>query len=100
MSLDTKFLEALFGEDELGVVVRAQIHIEARVNALLEILVPFPKKLPRLRFEQMLNLACALGLRDTSISAIKELGNIRNQFAHQLDTRLTAGMVDRMLKGL
>jgi hypothetical protein len=44
MSLDTKFQEALFGEDELGVVVRAQIHIEARVNALLEILVPFPKK--------------------------------------------------------
>ncbi len=100
MSLDTKFQEALFGEDELGVVVRAQIHIEARVNALLEILVPFPKKLPRLRFEQMLNLACALGLRDTSISAIKELGNIRNRFGHQLDTRLTAGMVERILEGL
>jgi hypothetical protein len=48
----------------------------------------------------MINLACALGLRDTSISAIKELGNIRNRFGHQLDTRLTAGMVDCILEGL
>jgi hypothetical protein len=100
MSLNAEFQKALFGEDELGAVVRAHIHIEAQVNTLLSVLVPFPNRLPRLRFEQMLNLACALGLRDDSIVAFKELGNIRNQFGHQLNTRLTTGMVEKMIKGL
>jgi len=100
MNLDAQFQEALFGEDELGAVVRAQIHIEARVNQLLEVLSPFPEKLPHLRFDQMLKLACALGLKEDSIVAFKELGNIRNRFGHQLNTRLTAGMIEKILNGL
>lgn len=100
MDLEKKFLDALFGEDELGVVIRAHIHIEARVYTLLESLIPFPGKLPKLRFDQVLNLVCALGLRDTFIGGIKELGNIRNRFGHQLDTKLTAGRVENILDNM
>lgn len=36
---EAAFVGALFGEDELGVVLRAHIHIEAKLVELLELLV-------------------------------------------------------------
>ena len=59
------FVGALFGEDELGVVVRAHIHIEAKLLELLELMVADPKHLERmdLDFGQRVNLAVALGLK-------------------------------------
>ena len=45
------FLQALFGEDELGVMVRVHIHIEAMVRELLERLVPHPSALQKLRLD-------------------------------------------------
>ena len=100
IGLEKAFLDALFGEDELGAVIRAHIHIESRVHELLKLLVPYSDMLPRLRFEQSIKLACALGLQDSSIGAIKELGNIRNKFGHQLDTKLTSGMVDKIFENM
>jgi hypothetical protein len=45
---DAAFFGVLFGEDELGVVVRAHIHIEAKLLELLELLVPAPTYLERM----------------------------------------------------
>lgn len=90
--IDPAFLEALFGEDELGVVVRAHIHIEASLNQFIDVVTPFPKLLPRLRYEQKVNLACAMGLVEESGPPLKKLGDIRNAFGHRVDTRLTAEM--------
>jgi len=90
-----RFYEALVGEDELGVVVRAHIHIEAGVNALLDQLVPYPDHLPSLEYKRRVLLACALGLKESLLLPLQELGNIRNLFGHQIDTKLTAGMVDK-----
>ena len=42
---EAAFVCALFGEDELGVVVRAHIHIEAKLRELLELVVADPKYL-------------------------------------------------------
>jgi hypothetical protein len=97
---DNKFIVALRGEDELGVVVRAHIHIEAGVNALLDVAVPHPPLLPRLRYEQRLRLACALGLAERCFKPLKILGDIRNQFGHKLDTKLTDGMVTELYEAL
>ncbi|MGH7965648.1 MAG: hypothetical protein ACRERD_28175 [Candidatus Binatia bacterium] len=96
LSLDASFLEALFGEDELGAVVRAHIHIEAQVNSLLDLMVPYPAHLPRLRYEQNARLVCALGLAEESFAPLKVLGDIRNRFSHKLDTKLTDGMVKEL----
>jgi hypothetical protein len=90
------FLEALLSEDELGVVVRAHIHIEARLNELVENLVLRPALLPRLRYEQRARLACALGLVEEIFQPLKILGDIRNQFSHKLDTKLTPAMVQAL----
>lgn len=87
--IDPDFLSILFGEDELGMVVRAHIHVEAALNQLLDVLAPFPDHLPRLRYEQRVNLACALGLAHECAPPLKKLGDIRNSFGHSVDTTLT-----------
>ncbi len=91
--IDPAFLKALFGEDELGVVVRAHIHIEAGLRQFIDVVTPFPKLLPNLRYEQRVCLACALGLAKEYGPPLRKLGNIRNKFGHHVDTRLTADMV-------
>ena len=95
---DDQFFDSLRGEDELGAVVRAHIHIEARLNQVVEALTPHPKHLPNLRYEQRLRLAVALGLNDQILAPLKILGDIRNEFGHRLDTKLTQGMVDKLFK--
>ncbi len=96
-SIRPEFLNALFGEDDLGVVVRTHLHIESAVNALLDILIPIPKELPRLRYEQKLKLCCSMGMDKTLFQPLKELGDLRNLFAHNIDTKLTQGYLDRLL---
>lgn len=92
---DDAFLDALMGEDVLGAVVRAHIHIEARLSELLVTLTPFPEHLPKnLRFEQKARLAVALGLVDGALVPLIQLGNIRNAFAHRIDADLTENMVN------
>jgi hypothetical protein len=93
---DDVFFASLRGEDQLGAVVRAHIHIEARLNQLLEALTPHPKHLPNLRDEQRLRLAVALGLNENILAPLKILGDIRNTFGHRLDVTLTSEMVDRL----
>jgi len=93
---DDQFLDSLRGEDELGAVVRAHIHIEARLSQVLEALTPHPKHLPNLRYEQRLRLAVALGLNEQILAPLKILGEIRNDFGHRLEVKLTQGMVDKL----
>jgi hypothetical protein len=90
---DDTFIPALLGEDALGVVVRAHIHIEARINALLDTMVAHPSLLPHLRYEQRVRLACALGLDDRWFKQLKLLGDLRNRFGHNINTELTESMV-------
>jgi len=61
-SSEDTFVGILFGEDDLGVVVRAHIHVEAKLVELLALLVSDPPYLERmdLDFGQRVNLAVAL----------------------------------------
>lgn len=94
--IDEQFHKHLTTEDELGVVVRAHIHIEASVNDFLEHVVPFPDLMPRLQYETKLRLACALGLRQDRFAALKLLGDIRNLFGHKLDAVLTDAKINEL----
>jgi len=95
-AIDDVFFNSIRGEDQLGAVVRAHIHIEARLSQLLEALTPDPKHLPNLRYEQRLRLAVALGLSASILAPLKILGEIRNAFGHRLDVTLTTNMVDQL----
>ena len=57
------FFKALSGEDELGVVIRAHIYLEARLLELLGLLVKDEDHLRKLNLEysQCVDLAVALG---------------------------------------
>ena len=95
---DDVFFDSLRGEDPLGAVVRAHIHIEARLSQVLEALTLHPSHLPNLRYEQRIKLAVALGLAERILLPLKILGDIRNAFGHRLDVTLTHDMVDKLLE--
>lgn len=95
---EAAFIGVLFGEDDLGVVIRAHIHIEAKLLELLELLVTDPKYLERmdLDFGQRVNLAVALGLKPEHAPALTALGTLRNAFAHRLDAELSEDRVNNL----
>ncbi len=93
-NVDPSFYQHLIAEDELGMVVRAHIHIEASIIDFLRQVVPIPKLLPRLAYEAKLRLACALGLDQDYFEALKVLGDIRNGFGHNIEARLTEQAVN------
>lgn len=94
--IDEAFFMHLNSEDELGVVVRAHIHIEASLNAFVDARVPYPDRLPRLPYEGRLRLACALGLMHSHFDALKVLADIRNSFGHRVDAKLTDGKLKEL----
>jgi hypothetical protein len=96
LASDDQFFQALRAEDPLGAVVRAHIHIEARLNQVLDALVMYPEHLPNLRFEQRARLAVSLGLDERILAPLNKLGHIRNAFAHRLDVTLTDAMVNEL----
>lgn len=87
---EDNFLEVLNGEDDLGAVIRAHIHIEAHLNTLIESNFRSPGYLSKLDLEyhQKVKLALACGLSPDFESPLNVLGTIRNNFAHKLDTSL------------
>ena len=60
------FYRSLVGENDLGVVVRAHIHIEHEIKVFIERKVSRPQELdlPRMTYAACVRLALALGLRD------------------------------------
>jgi len=91
-----KFFQALSGEDELGVVIRAHVHIEATLTQLIEKRVPFPEHLPNLNYERRLQLACALGLKVEHLASLQFLGVLRNRFAHRPNVGLDGAAVNEL----
>jgi hypothetical protein len=83
--------KALMGEDELGVVLRAHFYVEAAVEKLITVMVRHPRQLPKLRYEQKAKLACAIGLDVSVFQPLKELGDLRNSFGHQIGAKITLG---------
>jgi hypothetical protein len=99
---DAAFFGVLSGEDELGVVVRAHIHIEAKLLELLELLAPEPTYLERMNldFAQRVNLAVVLGLEAEHAPPLSALGKLRNFFAHRLDAHLTDDKINSLYEAL
>ena len=95
---DADFLAALRGEDELGAVIRAHLHVEAALNELLNALIPAPKHFEsmNLRYTDKAKLACALGLSEEYLQPLQKLGALRNAFGHRLDTTITEKVIDEL----
>ena len=98
----TAFIAALMGEDELGVVVRAHIHIESVLLRLLDRMVVDQASLKRMSLDygQRVNLALALGLKAQHGPPLLAVGTLRNAFAHRPETKLSKDRVDNLYKSL
>jgi hypothetical protein len=48
---EDEFLKDLQGEDELGMVIRAHIHIEHHLNELLNMVIPYPEYLKPMQLD-------------------------------------------------
>lgn len=99
---EASFTQVLLGEDELGVVVRAHIRIEALLIQLLEQMVHKTKYLNKLELDYAgrVNLAVALGLKASFASPLLALGTLRNSFAHQPNTLVDKNRIDSLYKSL
>jgi hypothetical protein len=99
---DEEFQATLRSEDELGLVVRAHIHIEANLLELLSHLLDSPKHIEKMRldFSQRVHLAIALGLQAQYESPLLALGTLRNAFAHKPGTKLSKDRVDSLYSSL
>jgi hypothetical protein len=85
------FVRALLEEDELGMVVRAHIHIEHQLIEFLRARLDPPEALDALDLDYSgrVKFALALGLSHDFKPALASLGTLRNNFAHKLGTKLT-----------
>ena len=78
--------------DQLTLVVRGHLSLEAVLNHLLDRALPrgLTEELDSLRFPQRVDLAIALGKLDIeSRPAWMKINAIRNRFAHDLDAKIT-----------
>jgi hypothetical protein len=85
-----KLTEALLGEDSLGVVIRAHIHIEHELIEFIKSRLSPPSVLDAisLNYAGRVRLALHLGLEAERKTALNFIGTLRNRFAHQLDSTI------------
>lgn len=101
-NFDQEFFDALGGEDDLGAVIRTHLFIENQLDRFLNLLCDDFKFLDKdhLEYGTRVNLAVALGLKEEHASALKAIGTLRNQFAHNLKAELNESAVNNLYNAL
>jgi hypothetical protein len=92
-----KLFHDLNSDDDIGLLIRAHLHVERAVRGYIDQCVPFPERLPRLTYDSAVRLACALGLDETYLAPLKALGKLRNHFGHSQDAVLGEKEVSELL---
>lgn len=95
------FIKSLQAEDELGLVIRAHIHIESWLIEFLSKLSD-AKALEKMNLDyfQRVHLAVALGLKEEYSKGLLALGTLRNTFAHKLGSSLTETRIRNLYEAL
>jgi hypothetical protein len=93
---------ALDGEDDLGIVIRAHIHIEHELKEFILTVAPKPDQIhfPDYQYDGLLTLALTLGLSGELKPVLSAIGNLRNKFAHRLDMALTKHEANNLYRAL
>lgn len=102
LPINAEFVTALLAEDEVGSVIRSHLYVEAQLSAFLELTVVEPKFLNDLdlSYAKKVELACCLGFDPTFRSALKRIGKLRNDFAHDLSSLLSERVVADLFNAL
>lgn len=88
-----EFLNDLQREDEVGLVLRAHIHIEHAIIELLEAGAPNSNLLKKanLNYDRKIIIAAAFNMiRADLLEPLEKIGKLRNKFAHRLGYKLSS----------
>jgi hypothetical protein len=94
------FVDALRSDDDLGMVVRAHIHIEHELSAFVTSAAPRPDQVKEMNFDGTIRLALVLGLDARLKPALNAIGNLRNKFSHRLGMKLGTQEVNDLFAAL
>ena len=85
----------MFREDQLGAVVRVHLRFENLLSRWLEGVVPHPRHIKTIAktFPGKVDLALCLGLHERLEHPLKKINQLRNEFAHKIDTQIDAKVV-------
>lgn len=102
LPINAEFVVALLAEDEVGSVIRSHLYVEAQLTAFLELTVVEPKFLADLdlSYAKKVELACCLGFDPKFRGALKRIGKLRNDFAHDLSSSLSQQVVSDIYNAL
>ncbi|WP_298771421.1 hypothetical protein [uncultured Shewanella sp.] len=102
MDFKKSLLDALQGEDDLGVVVRSHIVVELYLNSLIELSMISIKHFKKIKldYHDTVKLAVALGLNQRFEQPLNSLGTLRNDFAHNLRSEISKQDVNNLYKSL
>ena len=93
-----KLTEILIGEDPLGVVIRAHIHIEQEVIEFIRARSHPPDAILAITdsYGRRVRLALKLGLRNDFGKPLEIVGGLRNRFAHRADAVIEKEDADKL----
>ncbi|HVY22756.1 MAG TPA: hypothetical protein VG962_05335 [Steroidobacteraceae bacterium] len=88
---ENQFYKDLTREDDVGLVLRGHLHIEHQLIELISTLLSLPAccDWSNINYRAKIELAYGCGLHEDLISPLKQLGSIRNGFAHTLKASLS-----------
>jgi len=90
LNMLTGLVRALSSEDTLGAVVRVHLYIENELEQFIRLRLPEGAyNALKLTYSAKIRLAGGLGYPKSGVATLEQVGKIRNDFAHKLDTELT-----------
>lgn len=90
-SQDELFYSDLEREDDVGLVLRGQLHIEHQLIEIANAVLPYGKRCEwgKFAYRAKVELAHACGLSEDVRCVLLKLGNLRNVFAHNLNATIS-----------
>lgn len=83
-------------DDDLGMIIRAHIHLEHELREFILAAAPQPAEVKPSEYDYAgtLRLAMTLGLNPAVEAGLTAVGTLRNKFAHRLEMKLTQREAD------
>lgn len=99
---DSKFIQDLQREDDVGLVLLGHIHIEHQLIELISEVLPFPERCDwqKINYATKVAFAHSCGLPERLRDPLVKIGKLRNDFAHRLDAALSMEGVMALYNGL
>lgn len=91
MEISTEqFSKDLAREDELGIILRAHLHIEFQLKEFIFLFLPFSERCDWLKvsYAARVEIALSLGLPEDMRKPLEAIVKMRNDFAHKINTML------------